>query len=226
VTGAVLAFETSSPRGSVALRRGDTVEVEPLGDGLRHGRTLLPAAEACLRRAGIGLRELDAIAVGIGPGSYTGTRIGVMAARALAWGAGVKLVAVSSLAALAHDARGGAPRIVTVRDARRDEVYVAAYRSTDGFAEVPDRALTPEEAAAVAGPGDALVGDGIDRYPEIFAACLAAGARLLTGFPAPTAAAVAALAFPLLAAGRCADPLLLQPEYLRRDEAPPVFERA
>jgi len=141
-----------------------------------HANRLLGDAEAALQRAGLGWAEVDRIAVGVGPGSFTGLRIGIATARALAQARGLPLVAVSSLEALAlgasaarsGDAPGGAddpPLVLAVLDARRGEAFAAAWR--DGALVMPAAALSPEALAQQVGAlhGTALaVGDGAVRF--------------------------------------------------------------
>ncbi len=234
MTPFLLALETSSVAGSVALLRGpELVRQIELEEGLRHGRALLPAVEECLEAAGVKVTDLAAVAVSIGPGSYTGTRVGVMAAKALAFGARIPVVGISSLAALAWTARELAPTIIPVQDARRDEVYCAVYAVENGKQETAaagmsaaawplaalrlDAALTPEEAARLGqGPDSALVGTAITRYRQLFRECAAPGTLVLEKPAAPTAAAVGFLAQARFAAGEVDEPLALQPVYLRR----------
>ena len=113
-----------------------------------HAARLLAAAEEALGAAGVGWEEVDRLAVGVGPGSFTGLRIGIATARALAQGRGLPLVGVSSLEALARGA--AAPLVLAVLDARRGEAFAAACRgrpagrSVEGFAPA---ALAPDALA-------------------------------------------------------------------------------
>ena len=148
----LLAIATSGRRGSVALFRGGQLQREMmLAEETRHAQLLLPAISACLAGAGLAASDLAAIAVDIGPGSYTGTRIGVMAACCLAYATGCRLAAISGLAALAWEARQTAPIIMVVQDARRDEVYAAVYEVEGEMMRpvVADCALIPDEAASL-----------------------------------------------------------------------------
>jgi tRNA threonylcarbamoyladenosine biosynthesis protein TsaB len=226
----LLAFETSSARGGVALLADGSVRSgRDLGEGMRHGRALLPTATALLAGAGLRAADLSAVAVDAGPGSYTGVRIGVMAAKALAWGLGRPVHPVSALRALAEAARGqgDARTILAVTTARRDEVYAALYRipkAPDRPPEAihPDRACTPEEAIALAPrePGCVVAGDAAAAYPDLFAK-LPGGATVRPDLPAPTAGAVGRLAALEIQSGAAGvDPLRLQPVYLRRDASP------
>ncbi|MGA9875564.1 MAG: tRNA (adenosine(37)-N6)-threonylcarbamoyltransferase complex dimerization subunit type 1 TsaB [Solirubrobacteraceae bacterium] len=175
----VLGFDTSTPATVVGLRlsQATTLQARDDPDGERrpgHATRLLPLASGLLVEAGVGWAEIGRIVVGVGPGTFTGLRIGVATARGLAQSLGVPLVGVSSLRALAHAASSGTAEagVLAVIDARRSEVFAAAY---DGDAElVAPFALVP------AGIGELLertsaqteverwvaVGDGATRYRD------------------------------------------------------------
>jgi len=224
----LLAFESSGTLGGVALLAdGQSVATKNLDEGLTHGRLLLPAAEACLREAGIRATDLAAVAVSAGPGSYTGTRVGVMAAKALAYGLGIPVIGVSSLEALAWTAAKEGV-VLAVQNARRDEVYAGAYRiEPDGPVSLSEEgAFTPEETVAKAlrwadGGMTLAAGSGVEAYRELFqAAMLSCGCcnRLrLMPMPAGSAEMVARLGWRRFIAGERDDPLQLQPRYWRRD---------
>ncbi|MDR1534238.1 MAG: tRNA (adenosine(37)-N6)-threonylcarbamoyltransferase complex dimerization subunit type 1 TsaB [Planctomycetota bacterium] len=223
----LLALESSTSQGGVALlREGVPVGQAALAAGLRHGRELLPAAAGLLERVGLVPAALWGVAVSAGPGSYTGTRVGVMAAKALAYGIGGRLIAVSSLAVLAAGlgtAIAGGLVMIAV-EARRDELYVGLYRIEEGDVRplAADAALAPEEArerlAELRRTGEnvRLAGSGFSAYPELFAGL--GGREAGTGWPDP--AVLGRLGWRRLLGGGTADPLLLQPTYLRRDSAP------
>lgn len=226
----ILALETTARVGGVALLAESEVLREiPLDDGLRHGVALMPAAQELLREAGIAPTELAAVAVDVGPGSYTGTRIGVMSAKTLAFGAGVPLIGVGSLQALALDAIDLAAHVVPVLTARKGEAYAGVYTAAEAGAarprnEVPDRALTPEACAALAeGAGYVVVGDAVRDDTEFFLAHCADGTELCLDFAAPGAGAVGRIAHEKLLAGQLDDPRTLQPTYLRREDSPAPF---
>jgi len=129
-----------------------------------HANRLLGAAEAALEQAGLGWEQVDRIAVGVGPGSFTGLRIGIATARALAQARGLPLVGVSSLEALALGAADAA-LVLAVLDARRGEAFAAAWRG--GTLVLPPAALAPEALVEQVGAlhGTALaVGDGAVRF--------------------------------------------------------------
>lgn len=128
----VLAIETSSPRGSVALTEQDRVVASfEHTQANAHAELLLPLIDRALTEAGFSKRSLDRIAVGIGPGSFTGLRVGIALAEGMALGLGLPLVGVGALRAMAGSVPAGEPRLrVPVLDARRSEVFVAAYSAT------------------------------------------------------------------------------------------------
>jgi tRNA threonylcarbamoyladenosine biosynthesis protein TsaB len=148
----LLALDTATGVATSALVR----DGEVLGERVSRAVTVLADADALLRDAGLGPRDLDALVVGTGPGSFTGLRIGLAAARGLGLGLDLPAAGVSTLAALA----AGAPGTVPVIDAQRHEFFVLV----DGEA----RALRPEELEVE--PGTMYVGDGALRYRDVLEA--------------------------------------------------------
>lgn len=223
----LLAFDTSTLALSVACG-GDgrwAVRAEHVGQG--HSERLLPLVDEVLAEAGIALADLDAIAFGAGPGSFTGVRIACGVAQGLGLGAGVPLVPVPTLAALAHTAweRHGAPRVLACLDARMREVYVAAYeRVGDQWRTVVEPAVLPP--AEVRLPHDGAwfgAGDGFAAYPQLAAQL---GLADHDAGIAPDARAIAALALPPLAAGLAVDAAHALPLYVRHRVALTTAERA
>jgi tRNA threonylcarbamoyladenosine biosynthesis protein TsaB len=145
-----LAFDTATEKATSAL----VDDGEVLGERVSRAATLLEDVDALLRRAGASPRELDALAVGVGPGSFTGVRIGLAAARGLALALDLRGAGVSTLDALA----AGAPGALPVIDARRREVFT--------FADGAPLALAP--ADVILEPGTVCVGDGAIRYRALF----------------------------------------------------------
>jgi tRNA threonylcarbamoyladenosine biosynthesis protein TsaB len=147
----ILAFDTATDVATSAL----VSDGEVLGERTSRAVTVLEDVDALLRQAGAHTRELEGIAVGIGPGSFTGVRIGLATARGLALALGVSVAGVSTLDALA----AGAPGAVPVIDARRGEVFV--------LLEEP-RVLTPDQLEIT--PGTVCVGSGAVRYRPVLEA--------------------------------------------------------
>ena len=150
----ILAFDTATDRATSALV-GDG---EVLGERVSRASTLLEDVDALLRQAGAHAGDLDALAVGTGPGSFTGTRIGLAVARGLGLALDLPAAGVSTLDALA----AGAPGAVAVVDARRKEIFVA------GSSGSGPGVLAPADLAPV--PGTVCVGDGAVRYRELLEA--------------------------------------------------------
>jgi tRNA threonylcarbamoyladenosine biosynthesis protein TsaB len=217
----LLALETATRTQSVALARGDDVCAERVAEGERPGaESLLPLVQAVLAQAGVGLDAVAALAVSIGPGSFTGLRIGLATAKGLAFGTGRPVVPVPTLLALAASAAsaGVAGVLAPVLDARRGELYAAAYAPHgDGWRECVRPGLyAPAALAAILPRPCTLVGEGV----AVAAGALRAAAGVALGPElAPRAAEVARLGARLLAAGGGVAAEALAPRYLRRAEA-------
>lgn len=151
----VLALETSAKSVSAAVLDGDTVRASCFScTGLTHSRTLMPMVESMLKNAGLTLEEMDAVAVAAGPGSFTGLRIGVSAAKGLAWAADKPCVGVSTLEAMAQNLAHMDALLICAMDARRNQVYNALFEAKDGTLT----RLTDDRAIAVSELADELAG--------------------------------------------------------------------
>lgn len=221
----LLAFDTSTDTLSVAVQHGERIVTHTGAGGAQSSTTLIPLIRTLLAEAGLSLGELDAIAFGRGPGSFTGLRTACAVAQGLGFGAGVRLLPVDTLQAVAEEARRrfGATRVVAVLDARMDQVYSAAYDlGRIGDAAVTDddvQVLAPEQVTvpagwAVAGNAFAAYGDRLPPESE------AARYEVL-----PTAEAMLRLAPVLLAAGRDVAPSDARPLYVRDKVAQTTEER-
>jgi tRNA threonylcarbamoyladenosine biosynthesis protein TsaB len=166
----LLGLDTSTAASAACVLRADGEAFEHVPDAERatgppgHGRELLPAILEVMARSGLAWRELDGIAVGRGPGSFTGLRIGVATARALAHAHGLALHPVSSLAALAAGA--APPPVLAVIDARRGEVFALL----DGEKSLGPWVCRPEDLVARLGARrpPRAVGDGSVRFRHVF----------------------------------------------------------
>jgi tRNA threonylcarbamoyladenosine biosynthesis protein TsaB len=149
----LLALDTSSDWCTAALLCGATLAVREAQAVQRHSELILPMIGALLREQGMRVQELDAIAFGAGPGSFTGLRIACGVAQGLAFAADLPVVPVGTLEALAE--ASGAPRVVSALDARMDEIYLAAFER-DGMSwrcAVPPTLCTVSDAPSVEGAG-------------------------------------------------------------------------
>ena len=214
----LLAIETATEACSVALIHGDTVIARSEIAPRRHTDLVLPMADELLAEAGIGRHALDAIAVGVGPGAFTGVRLAVSAAQGLALALDLPLVPVSSLAALAMQAPDNGAAILAAIAARMGEIYAGSFRRTaDGWVEPLD--------AEWVGPADRLVlpaaerwnviGTGWSAWRDVLLARLPAPPAWEEGVAYPLAVDVALLALPLARAGRGMTPDAVAPVYLR-----------
>jgi tRNA threonylcarbamoyladenosine biosynthesis protein TsaB len=225
----ILGIETSTLNASVAVCDGDIVVAKGDSAVNTHSEQLLILVDEALSEASVALRDLDGIAVGAGPGSFTGLRIGMATAKGLAYATSKPLWAVSSLAALASDlcaARTVGDRIVmTVLDARRKEIFVGFFRASESgvTAIAPERVLPPadlhELVAEIAGAGERpiAVGNGLEIYADAFDDSLDDLVERAIGAPAlPSATAVTRLA----SVGNLPDVLTTgTPAYVRPSEA-------
>ena len=221
----LLAFDTATDVVTVAVGRdGEVLAETRLDAGRLHAEHLVPAIDAALARAGVPIGSLDAVAVGLGPGRFTGLRVGVTTANALGFALGCPIVGIGSLELVAHPVRALAPEVVVVLDARRREVFWARFRPTpDGMGLVrvgADAVDPPDEVAGAlaAEPGPRLlVGDGLERYRDVFAAKVPGVSLAPAADAPPSAAALVELATAALARGEGRD--AVTPRYVRESDA-------
>lgn len=221
----ILAFETSAKAASVALLENEKLLGESYQNtGMTHSQTLMVMAEDLLKTAGKTVLDVDAVAVAEGPGSFTGVRIGVAAAKGLAWGRQLPCVGVSTLEAMAMNLGIYDGYVCPVMDARRNQVYNALFYVNHGIMEriTPDRAIAllelEEELKGLNKP-IFLVGDGSnlcfntlkDHVPNLVLPPEHRMHQRATG--------VALLAKEKLAAGEVCDGATLTPNYLRLSQA-------
>ena len=217
----VLALEPATAALSVALLRGPELIDEISAAVGPAAATLLPAVDALLDRAGVALGDLEAFAVSIGPGSFTSLRVGIATLKGLAFESDLPIAPVSTLAALARVAGRADRLVVPMLDARRGEVYAAAYAAgSDREVVVPEGVYTPEALCAQLRPPCVLVGEGAALCGEAIAAALGEGVALLLP-PEGNASArhVGALGVEQLERGSWVHAAQLAPHYLRRAEA-------
>lgn len=221
----VLGIESSTPTASVALAGpGGLVGEITLNIGLTHSEQLLPLIVDLLEQSRYSLEQVEGIAVSGGPGSFTGLRIGMATAKALAQGAGIPLLAVPTLDALAYTQWGCGALVSPVMNARKKEVYTALYRFKDQEPELlePYQAVNPAEWVGVLAKYSrkiVFVGDGVGAYPENWAELGSLAVIPPEIFQGARAAAVAWLGRKGLLAGEKEDLYSLKPYYIRPVEA-------
>src|SRR5512134_3312333 len=211
----ILAIETATEVLSLAVGTGAEVHETTIAAGQRQAELILAQIDALLARAGLGVRDLDGVAYGAGPGSFTGLRIACGVAQGIAAARGIPVLGVSTLAALAEGC--GAARVIACLDARMGEVYHAAFEKRNGALHEVIPAGLHRPASVPLPPGDGWTGcgQGFAAHREALAARL--GARLAAVRPdaAPSAAAILRLAAPRFAAGEGGDAATAAPVYLR-----------
>ena len=221
----ILAFETSAKAASVALLQdGKLLGESYQNTGLTHSQTLMVMAQDMLNQCGLSVNDLDAVAVAAGPGSFTGVRIGVAAAKGLAWGSEKPCYGVSTLESMALTLGAFGGTVCPVMDARRSQVYNALFVAENGALSrlTEDRAIALEELAQelqTAPQPIFLVGDGSeltyrtlkDRVPGLV---LPPEHRMHQ-----RASGVALAAMAAAARGESGDAAALQPNYLRLSQA-------
>ena len=209
------AIETSTQWCSVALWRDGEIACVERRAGNRHSELVLPMLQGLLQAR----EELDAVAFGAGPGSFTGLRIACGVAQGLAFARGLPVLGVSTLEALAEEA--GAARVVACLDARMREVYYAALEKHGGLWRevIPVQCIAPEKAPRPRGAGWVGAGGGFAEYGEL-------GLPHVMPEVHPTAIAIARLAAPRFAAGEGVPAAVAAPVYVRDKVAFTKAERA
>ena len=226
IDGAVLAFDTATPLGTIAIGRGVALLGEvTIGVNARHAESLLPAIDFVMRNAGLKRSDLSAIVVGAGPGSFTGVRIAGATAKGLAYALGLPLYAFSSLTMVAAGAAVAEP-VCALFDARRGEVYAACHRFDQNPELVSITTLLPPSAMKLDAVAEVLrahdpvyIGEGAVRYAGTIRTL---GSRLGPAMlGTPRASALLRLLGFAGERARIADPARWTPEYLRAPGATP-----
>ena len=215
----LLAIETATESCSVALIHGDELIARSEIAPRRHTELVLPMADELLAEAGIGRLALDAIAVGRGPGAFTGVRLAVSLAQGMALALDLPVITISSLAALALEApEEEGTAILAVIDARMGEIYAACYRrdGNGGLTALDDeRIATADTLQLPEASAWQVVGSGWARYAPVLSRRLTGTLHSADGQCYPQAAHVAELAIAEFKAGRGQEPELALPVYLR-----------
>lgn len=225
----LLALETSTESCSVALwYDGGLIARSELAPR-RHAELVLPMADALLAEAGLSRRALDGIAVGRGPGAFTGVRLAISIAQGIALGLDLPVVPVSSLAALALEVPANGADILACIDARMGEVYTGTFRRVglDHLEALSAESVGPGNRLVLprASGGWNVVGSGWKTYREALQTRLPAAPSWSDGDRYPQATAVARLAVREFGVGRGAAPELALPVYLRDNVALTLAEQ-
>ena len=221
----LLALDTSTEYCSVALLRGEELTHREAQAVQRHSELILPMIEDLLVASGLELGQLDGIAFGAGPGSFTGLRIACGVAQGLAFGAGVPVIAVGTLAALAQEA--GAPKVIACLDARMGEIYHAAYRYDGGhWTQIAAPGVGPAQSAPlVEGEGWFGCGSGFAVYGDALAKHYGGQLDGVAATLHPHARSIARLALPVLATGGAVPAEQAAPIYVRDKVALKMHEQ-
>lgn len=221
----MLALDTSTEYLSLCLWQDGAMLSRDLLAGQKHSQLILPMLGEMLVEAGLTLPELDGIAFGAGPGSFTGLRIGCGVAQGLAFGANLPVVGVSTLLALAQQT--DAERVIACLDARMGEVYYAAYvRHGSGWQIAYEPGLyKPQEVPSIEGGAWFGIGSGWAAYGDILNVRYAGQVDKNNGQAFPHARDIAALAANEFSAGKAVSAAEAAPIYIRNKVALTMAER-
>ena len=221
----ILAFDTATEYCSTALWLDGTVLCRDVHAGQTHSQRLLPQCQSLLAEAGMQLADLDGIAFGMGPGSFTGLRIACAVAQGLAFGADLRVVGVNSLQAIA--AASGDEKVIACLDARMGEVYHAAYqRHEDDWLEMsPAMVCKPEQVPLLEAGEWTGCGSGFAAYPEVLAARYGVSLAAVKADIYPTARHIAGLAVRQFSSFKAIAPEFAAPLYIRNKVALKICER-
>jgi len=223
----ILSIDTTTMMGSVALSDGGTLLAD-VQHGVRstHSERLISSIDELLNIVGWDASAIEGIAIAIGPGSFTGLRIGLATAKGISIATGAPLVGVSSLECLALNARGSDRDVLSLIDARRGELYAAIYGvgwSGKLTKKMDECVLPPEELIERIGEMEGefvLVGDGVDRWGELIGDALGEKVRMPRGlYSFPRAHNLALLSGERFARGEVNDLADVIPNYIRRSDA-------
>lgn len=225
----ILALDTATEGCSAALLIDGHLSGRELELGRGHADHILPLLDELLAEGGMSLRALDAIAFGRGPGGFTGVRLAVSVAQGLAFAAGLPVVPVSDLMAVAQRAFGAVPsipRVIVCNDARMREVYWACFEQIDGLPKLlADEKVSPPDSVAIpmgwTGGPLLAAGRGFAAYPQLRSR-VPSGLAVIHDRMLPRAHEIALLAAPMLQTGGAVPPERAAPVYLRDEVAQPT----
>ncbi|MBW1634799.1 MAG: tRNA (adenosine(37)-N6)-threonylcarbamoyltransferase complex dimerization subunit type 1 TsaB [Deltaproteobacteria bacterium] len=223
----VLSIDTATPCSSVALTIGTRMDGEilaslSLSSGRTHSRRLLALVDYLMEETGVGWSRIDAVAVSLGPGSFTGLRIGMATAKGLAFAADKPLVGISTLDGLASKCAPTAD-ICAVLDARKKEVYAAFFRTNEAGLTVPTgvpMVITPEKLSACLPDSVVMVGDGVRVYGQLWKKLSEGGVQFAPSqMHEPAASSLGFIAKEMLERGEVLNVAEAVPLYIRASDA-------
>jgi tRNA threonylcarbamoyladenosine biosynthesis protein TsaB len=219
----ILGIETATMTGGLALiDEGKLIAEYTLNMKTTHSSRLMPALDWILKDVSLDKNQIDGIAVSIGPGSFTGLRIGLATAKGLALGLNIPLIGVPTLDALAHNVPYPVYQVCPVLDARKKEVYSALFQCENDVLvrKSPYQVISPADLANQIHEKTVMLGDAIDVYRELFKEKLR---ELIVFAPdaqrLPRAAVIAEMGLAKLKAGEVLDLASSEPFYIRRADA-------
>ena len=219
----VLGIETATLTEGVAVIDGDGVIAEHRSHvGSTHAERLMPTILQTLRSAGLGIDDVNGIAVSIGPGSFTGLRIGLSTVKGLSLARGIPVVGVPTLDGMANHIPFCKYMVCPMLDAKRREVYTALYRTSGGIPErlTEFRAIAPAELLTEIVEPTVFLGDGIPVYKDLIRDSLGPKAHFASDqFNLPSGSSIALLGRALLGEGKTVDIRSVEPLYIRKSDA-------
>ena len=225
----ILGIESATSRVGCAIGGPDGVlAARESAQPRRHAESLVPQIAEIVEESGVAMADIEVVAVDVGPGLYTGLRVGITTAITIAHALGATMVSVTSLELVAHAARGEVDRkgnrIDVVIDARRGELFHAAFTSNGGGVDwISEPAVVnPSPLAATLSreaPETLLVGDGVEAHRGVFAQASLSPNRVSVY---PSAETIVELAAAAVEAGKTVNPGLIRPLYLRGPDAQPI----
>ena len=214
----ILGVDTSTPIGSVGLIDGERFVAEhTLSIVKAHSSRLMPAIDQILKWGDLTVHDLDACAVGIGPGSFTGIRIGVGTIKSLCYALKKPIIGISTLEAIAYNLRYTEKLICPILDARKDEVYGALFRGAQNLLRKSEDLCVPIESLLSQIDGDVMfVGDGLRRYAPVVQEQFGKDVSLADPiFNVPRGTSIARIGYDRLLNGQSGDYFSLTPNYVR-----------
>jgi tRNA threonylcarbamoyladenosine biosynthesis protein TsaB len=216
----ILGIETATMTGGLALIDEEKLISEyTLNMKTTHSTRLMPALDWILKDASLDKNQINGIAISIGPGSFTGLRIGLATAKGLAMGLNIPLITVPTLDALAYNISYVPYQICPIQDARKKEVYSAIFRYENGIItrKSPYQVISPDELISLINEKTIMLGDGLNIYGELFREKLGEFAIFANNSQRlPRASVIAELGLAKLKAGEIADLASSEPLYIRR----------